>query len=106
MEKANVKIGILARIRHFMTEKTAMKIYKVMIRPHLDYIDFVVESGSDDRIKKLDNLKKKAVRRIEYCPVPENRQDLDVLIEKYKIESLHLRRKSNLAKIMYSRSSC
>ena len=77
-----------------------------MIRPHLDYIDFVVESGSADRIKKHDNLKKKAVRRIEYCPVPENRQVLDVLLEKYKIESLHLRRQRNLAKIMYSRSSC
>ena len=29
-----------------------MMIYKCMIRPHLDYIDFVVESGSADRIKK------------------------------------------------------
>ena len=33
-KKANAKIGILAKIRRFITEKTAMKIYKVMIRPH------------------------------------------------------------------------
>ena len=55
-KKANAKTGILAKIRRFITEKTAMKIYKCMIRPHLDYIDFVVESGSADRIQKLDTL--------------------------------------------------
>ena len=105
-KKTNAKIGILAKIRRFITEKTAMKIYKCMIRPHLDYIDFVVESGSADRIQRLENLQKKAVRRVEYCKIPENRQNFDVLLGKYKIESLKLRRKRNLVKIMYSQSSC
>ena len=59
-----------------------------MIRPHLDYIDFVIDSGSADRIKKLDNLQKKAIRRIEYC----------------NDRNLRLRRKRNLVKIMYSQS--
>ena len=68
----------------------------------------MVESGSADRVHKLDILQKKAIRRIEYCVdlVPENREKLDVLLGKYKIESLSLRRKRNLLKIMYSRSSC
>ena len=103
-KKANVKIGIPAKIRRFITEKTAIRIYKCMIRPHLDYIDFVVDSGSADRVQKLDNLRK-ATRRIEYCMIPENRHDINVLYEKYNIESLRLRRKRNLAKIMYSQSS-
>ena len=34
------------------------------------------------------------------------RQSLDVLLEKYKIENLRLRRKRNQVKIMYSQSSC
>ena len=105
-KKANVKIGILAKIRRFITEKTAITIYKCMIRPHLDYIDFVVESGSADRIKKLETLQKKAIRRVEYCAIPENRQNFDVLLGKYNVESLKLRRKRNLVKIMYSQSSC
>ena len=84
MEKSKCKNLILAKIRRFITEKTAIKRYKCMIRPHLDYIDFVVESGSADRIQKVDTLK--------YCMVPENRQNLDVLMEKYKIECLRLRR--------------
>ena len=46
-------------------------IYKCMIKPHLDYIDFIVDSGSADRIQKLENLPKKAIRRVEY-PVLHN----------------------------------
>ena len=51
-KKANTKVGILSRIRRFISQKTAINIYKCMIRPHLDYIDFVVDSGACDRIKK------------------------------------------------------
>ena len=76
-----------------------------MIRPHLDYIDFVVDSGSADRIQRLDTLQKKALRRIEYCINVDNRQDKKVLQDKYKIEDLKLRRKRNLAKIMHTLSS-
>ena len=72
---------------------------------HLDYIDFVVDSGSADRIRNLDKLQKKALRRIEYCINPENRQDTEVLMGKFKIEDLKLRRKRNMVKIMYTQST-
>ena len=103
-KKTNSKLGILSKIRRFISEKTAVRIYKTMIRPHMDYIDFVVDSGSADRIRNLDTLQKKALRRIEYCVNPENRQDTEVLMEKYKIEELKLRRKRNLVKIMHTQS--
>ena len=64
-KKTNAKIGILSNVRRFISTKTATRIYKSMIRPHLDYIDFVIDSGSADRIKRLGNLQKKAIRRIE-----------------------------------------
>ena len=82
------KLGILSKIRRFISEKTAVRVYKTMIRPHLDYIDYVIDSGSADRIQKLDNLQNKAIRRIEYCMNTENRQDKKSLSDKYKIESL------------------
>ena len=104
-KKANSKLGILAKIRRFISEKTAVRIYKTMIRPHLDYIDFVVESGSANRIQKLDTLQKKALRRIEYCMNVENRQDKKALQGKYKIEDLQLRRKRNLVKIIHTLSA-
>ena len=73
-----------------------------MIRPHLDYIDFVVDTASSERVKKLDNLQKKALRRIEYCITEENRLDYPALQDKYKIEDLRLCRKRNLVKIIHS----
>ena len=103
-KKTNAKIGILSKIRRFISTKTATRIYKCMIRPHLDYIDFVIDSGSAERIKKLDNLQRKAIRRIEYCNDREKRQNIDLLKEVYKIEDLRLRRKRNLVKIMYTQS--
>ena len=45
------------------------------------------------------------VKSIEYCINVENRQDKDVLQDKYKIEDLKLRRKRNLLKIMHTLSS-
>ena len=52
-----------------------------MIRPHLDYINFVVDWGSADRVQKLNKLQKKALWLIEYCVNNENRQDKKVLSE-------------------------
>ena len=103
-KKVNTKVGILARIRRFISENTAAKIFKTMIRPHLDYIDFVIDSSSTDRVKRLDNLQNKALRRIEYCMVKENRLEYNVLQKKYNIEDLRLRRKKNLLKIIHART--
>ena len=103
-KKANTKVGILAKIRRFISENTAAKIYKTMIRPHLDYMDFVVDSSSMDRVKRLETLQNKALRHIEYCMVKENRLDYKVLQTKYNIEELKLRRNRNLLKIMHTQS--
>ena len=104
-KKANTKVGILAKIRRFISENTAAKIYKTMIRPHLDYIDFVLDSSSADRVRKLDTLQNKALRRIEYCMIKENRLAYSVLQQKYNIDDLRLRRKRNLLKIIHARST-
>ena len=61
-KKANTKVGILAKISVLFLKKKATSIYKCMIRPHLDYIDFVVDSRTPERISKLDRLQEKALR--------------------------------------------
>ena len=103
-KKANTRVGILSKIGRFISEKTAINIYKCMIRPHLDYIDFVVDSSASDRILKLDRLQDKAVRRIEYCTDVNRRKDIKILHGKYNIEPLQLRRKRNLVKIIHKTS--
>ena len=37
-----------------------------MMRPHLEYIDFIIESGGKERVTKIDKLQDKALRRIEF----------------------------------------
>ena len=103
-KKANTKVGILSKVRRFISQKAAIDIYKCMIRPHLDYIDFAVDSGTADRIKKLDRLQNKAIRRIEYCFDRNLRKDIDVLQGEFNIEPLPLRRKQNLVKIVHQTS--
>ena len=103
-KKANSKLGILCKIRRFIKEDTAVRIYKTMIRPHLEYIDFVIDSCSKNGIDKIDNLEKRALRRIEYCLTSENRLSYDELRIKYRIERLNVRRKHSLLRIMYDKS--
>ena len=103
-KKANKKLGILSRIRIFITDKTACKIYKTMVRPHLEYVDFIIESGSKIYVSKLDRLQERALRKIEYCSQPENRKTYSMLEMKYGIENLYKRRKRSLLMQMYGQS--
>ena len=75
-----------------------------MIRPHLEYIDFVIESSNKNCISKINKLQERALRRIEYCYNPEERLDYIELQVMYNIESLDVRRRRTLLRIMYSQS--
>ena len=103
-KKANSKLGILSKIRRFITEETTVRIYKTMIRPYLEYVDFVIESCTKERVDKIDQLQKRALRRIEYCCNPEQRETYKFLGSKYNIEELHVRRKRSLLRHMYINS--
>ena len=59
-----------------------------MIHPDLEYIDYVVESGSSDCIAKLDKLQNKDIRDIEYFIDPFKRENMEELHELYNIEKL------------------
>ena len=66
-KKANKKLGIISRIRMFILGDIAARIYKTMIRPHLECVDSVIGSGSMNLISKLDLLQERALCRVEYC---------------------------------------
>ena len=100
-KKANSKLGILSKIRRFITEKTAVRVYKTMIRPYLEYVDFIIESSTKEKVLKVDALQHKALRRIEYCRTPEEKETYEVLERKFKIEKLEIRRKRSLLRLMY-----
>ena len=65
-KKANKKLGIMSRIWGFITTNTVVKIYKIMIRPHLEYVDFIIDSGSKSIISRIDRLQERALCRIDF----------------------------------------
>ena len=95
------KYGILRKIRRYVSEETALLIYKVMIRPHFDYGDYIVDSGTQNRIDELDRIQDKIVRTIEYENEVDKREDIDTLKTRYNSEKLCVRRKRSLLKIMF-----
>ena len=53
-------------------------IYKVMIRPHFDYGDYMIDSGTQKNIDKLERIQNRFVRTIEYKST-EKRENIDAL---------------------------
>ena len=48
------KYGILREIRSYISVETAVMLYKVMIRPDFDYGDYMIKSGAQGKIDKLE----------------------------------------------------
>ena len=103
-KKCITKLGMLYKIRGFISHDTSLLVYKSMIRPYMDYGDFVVDSAHISKVDKLDRIQERIVRLIEYCPLRENREDINVLLKRYNLESLRNRRKRSLLNLMYDQS--
>ena len=101
IKKTSFKLYILSIMRRFLSEKTALLIYKVMIMPHYDYVDFVVDSATKEKTDRLERLHKRAIRTIEYAIDQENRRSLLDLYDMYKLTSLYQRRVEHLLIFMY-----
>ena len=80
--KVQQKHGILKKMRKYITRETALCIYKTMIRPHFDYGDYMIDSGIQSKIDKIDKIQDKVVRTIEYKYNTKEREDIDILKKK------------------------
>ena len=98
------KYGILGKIRRYISEDTALLIYKVMIIPHFDYGDYIIDSGTQCKIDELERIQERIVYTIEYKYNIDKREDIDKLKNRYNIEKLYIRRKRNLLKKMFGYS--
>ena len=103
-KKCTMKLSLLYKIRHFISQNTALSIFKSMIRPYMDYGDFIIDSAHSVRIDRLERLQNRIKRLIEYCHVKENWENINVLMNTYNVEPLHIRRKRNILNIMYDQS--
>ena len=101
IKKISYKLYTLNIMRRFISERTALLIYKVMIMPHFDYVDFVIDSATFVKTGRLERLHKRAIRTIEYTIDRESRKSFDELYEKYNLTSLYQRRVEHLILFMY-----
>ena len=61
-------IGIMARVRSFLTSKELLLLYNTLILPHLNYCAVVWGSAYKSRLLKIILLQKRAVRIIDKKP--------------------------------------
>ena len=52
------KVSLLSKVRCYITEEAAIKIYKTMILPYLDYGDIFYMNSNSMQIKKTPNFTK------------------------------------------------
>ena len=104
IKKVGFKLYTLTLMRRFLTLKTALLIYKVMIIPHFDYVDFVVDSATKKSTDRLERIHKRAVRKIENKSEYENKEEYDVLLHRYNLTTLYQRRTEHLLLFMYKNS--
>ena len=45
-KKVSTKLDTFALMRTFLTRKTSLLLYKVIILPHFDYVDFIADSAT------------------------------------------------------------
>ena len=82
-KKVSHKIYTLSILRRYLSQKPSLLLYKVMILPHFDYVDFIVHSATNEYTEKIERLHKRAIRKIEFCSDKHQRMDYPNLLKEY-----------------------
>ena len=100
-KKVSTKIHTFSLMRRFLTKKTALLLYKVMILPHFDYVDFIADSATMECTDKLERLHKRAIRKIEFCQDYTQKGQYDAILKSFDLTSLYQRRAEHLLTFIY-----
>ena len=98
IKKVNHKIWLLAKLRYYMTESMAIKIYKGMILPYFDYGDVIYMGGNTKLLNKLQVLQNRALK---VCLQVHKRYPTIELHRKCKTTLLANRREMHLKILAY-----
>ena len=94
------KIYLLTRVRKFMSNTSALLVYKTMILPFFDYADVVYHYAN---AKELDKLHRLQNRALKLCLGFHRREDTELVHRTAKVPLLENRRKSHVYNFMYKR---
>ena len=99
ISKANKGIGLINRLRKFLSRESLLTIYKTFVRPHLDYGDVIYDCpGNSTFVQKLESVQYNACLAITGCFRGTSREKL---YSELGIESLADRRYSRRLFLFY-----
>ena len=83
-----------------LSKKNTSLLYKQLVRPHLEYCDFLIDSSLKKHVDKFDRVQKKALRIINYGHGPK-RTYIETMRE-FDVQQLLARRKEHLVMNMFA----
>ena len=104
IKKVGFKLHTMSLMRRFLTLKTTLLLYKVMIIPHFDYVDFVIDSSNKQNTDRIERLHKRAIRKIENKSGSDDKEDYTLLLKTYGLTTLYQRRTEHLLLFIYKKS--
>ena len=94
------KLYILSKTRQFLTEKSAVIIYKSMLLPYFDYGDIIYMFFSKNELEKFERLQE---RCINICTATYGRDNINNIRKDNKLPLLERRRNCHLNNFMYKK---
>ena len=94
------KANLLAKIRKYLTEGVALKIFKSMILPYFDYGDVIYNSAGQEGLDKLQRLQNRCLKISKGYNVRFSTKELHAIT---KMPMLENRRKSHINNFMFGR---
>ena len=94
------KINLLAKIRKYLREDVALKIFKSMILPYFDYGDVIYNTACQEGLEKLQRLQNWGLK---ICMGFNVRFGTNELHRVTKMPLLRIRRKAHVNNFMYKR---
>ena len=95
-----LKLKTLRKMRDFISENTALQLYKTTILPIIDYSDIIYNLLTMQQKTKLQRTQNRALRSI----YRDNYQSSQSMHEKAKLDQLSIRRDVHLLTLMYKRA--
>ena len=100
-KKVSIKLHTFSIMRRFLTKETALLLYKVMILPHFDYVDFIADSATVESTEKIERLHKRAIRKVEFSQQYNQKGQYEKVLQNFGLTSLYQRRAEHLLTFIY-----
>ena len=94
------KLYLLSRVRRYLTESSALLIYKTMIVPYMDYADVIYQQANAEDLDKIQRLQNRALK---LCLRVAPRRETEIIHRTAKVPLLVNRRRSHVCNFMYKR---